>query len=442
MRIIFNKTIGFRCLIVLATLLFTFSWSHTVFADLTEDAKSIYGDSVYYDPTSIGSTTPCTPSGGTPSGSGSVYFVGDSIGVGIKPDLGTALSGAGWQLGLSDSLSSRTLSGGSVSPDGLGAVDQPADQAAIKAAKAVVVELGTNTGGFSAANVSAMIGKIKALNSAAAIYWVDTVVVSRPGYTASLNGVNSIIYSQATTNNYKVISWAKKVLGDTAVPTSMPPGAPDPNGFINNGDGLGVHPSAKGAAAMADLIAKAVTTGGNSCGGASCNQAEVKDNKIKIWTYLISAPRSLTPPQAAGIMGNLQAESHFDPAIEQKSGSWNDMSNASGRAVGIAQWDGGRRPTLISTAKSQGKDPKDLCFQLDYLYNESLHRKNRDNPNLGEWDGLKLVPDAPGAAYYWHRNFERSSDGPEKIQGRSNNAVAILAELGSITGSNGAGGSP
>lgn len=150
------------------------------------------------------------------------------------------------------------------------------------------------------------------------------------------------------------------------------------------------------------------------------------ENRIKVWNFLVTAPRSLTPPQAAGIMGNLQAESHFDPAIEQVKGAWQNMNpSVYHQAVGLVQWDGGRRVAIVNAAKAQNKDPKDLAFQLEYMYQEALKR--------GDWDRIKQTTTAADSAFIWHKYYEVSADGPERIQGRINNANAILAELGSTT---------
>lgn len=168
------------------------------------------------------------------------------------------------------------------------------------------------------------------------------------------------------------------------------------------------------------------------CGGSStpaacsCSTLNGADNAAKIWNFLIS--KGLSPPQAAGIMGNLQAESSFNPAAAQTPNAWDDLSDASHEGVGIAQWDLGRRAALINAARAQGKDPKDLDFQLNYLFQEATSR--------GDWAAIQQTNDPASATLVWHQRFERSSDGPSKIQGRINNAIDILTRFGSTSPSN------
>tara|TARA_R100001079_G_scaffold105145_1_gene72251 strand:- start:273 stop:956 length:684 start_codon:yes stop_codon:yes gene_type:complete len=74
----------------------------------------------------------------------------------------------------------------------------------------------------------------------------------------------------------------------------------------------------------------------------------------------------LTKTAAIGIVANLKAESNLDPSIKQKGG---------GPGRGLAQWEkGGRYDTdrinLVSFARDQGKDWKDLNTQIDFILHE------------------------------------------------------------------------
>ena len=180
-----------------------------------------------------------------------------------------------------------------------------------------------------------------------------------------------------------------------------------------------------------------------STGSSSLIGTDIEARKSYIWNFLTNT-KGLTPPQAAGVMGNFQAESGFRPEAEQTPGAWSDLSGASNHAVGIAQWDGGRRPALINAATSQGKDSKDLGFQLDYLVEEAQNRPV-DN-TLGktppaalgapdEWEGLKLMQSVQDSTIFWHAEFEVSNDGPARVQNRVNFATDILERFGSGGGS-------
>lgn len=110
------------------------------------------------------------------------------------------------------------------------------------------------------------------------------------------------------------------------------------------------------------------------------------DNAQKIWDKLLSA--GLTPAGAAGLMGNLQAESGLNPRNLQNSfekklgtsdadytaavdcGAYADF--ATDRAgYGLAQWTHpSRKAALLAYAKARGCSVGDLDTQADYLLQE------------------------------------------------------------------------
>ncbi|MCZ7975058.1 phage tail tip lysozyme [Agrobacterium salinitolerans] len=69
--------------------------------------------------------------------------------------------------------------------------------------------------------------------------------------------------------------------------------------------------------------------------------------------------------QAAGIVGNLMAESSFNTSARNK-GDGQDGSDS----IGIGQWNGSRAKGLHSFATSRGTDVSDLDTQLDYYVHE------------------------------------------------------------------------
>lgn len=142
---------------------------------------------------------------------------------------------------------------------------------------------------------------------------------------------------------------------------------------------------------------KLAATGTGTCSGST--------NPEKVWNFLIG--KGLTPEQAAGVMGNVQQEAtiNFDPGISEKSG---------GGGYGIIQWTGTRRAALEAAAKAKGVDVADLCFQLEYLYEESAARNAKGGGN--EWEGLKQQKTVLDATIYWHDNAERSGDTPEQVR--------------------------
>lgn len=110
------------------------------------------------------------------------------------------------------------------------------------------------------------------------------------------------------------------------------------------------------------------------------------DNAKTIWDYLIG--KGLNAFAAAGLMGNLHAESGLNPQNLQNTsnkklnltdeeytkkvddGSYTNFVRDSA-GYGLAQWTyHSRKQNLLNFAKSTGKSIGDLSMQLDFLWNE------------------------------------------------------------------------
>jgi N-acetylmuramoyl-L-alanine amidase len=126
--------------------------------------------------------------------------------------------------------------------------------------------------------------------------------------------------------------------------------------------------------------------------------------ELEIWNWLTDpAGGGLSGMQAAGIMGNMSAESSFNP----------DAHEVGGTGYGLVQWSFGRADALRAAAKKQGVAASDLLFQLKYLKNESESRAVTSSvvPAAGsEWATLKTITTVENATLFWHNNFEVSSD--------------------------------
>lgn len=109
------------------------------------------------------------------------------------------------------------------------------------------------------------------------------------------------------------------------------------------------------------------------------------------YVYQALKGAGLPPVGIAGVMGNIQVESGFDPS-RQNSGEG---------AIGLAQWEGSRRTALQAFAASRSKSESDLDTQIMFLIQEA---KNR-----GNWDAMSKMTDARQAAAYWDSAFEVSS---------------------------------
>lgn len=99
----------------------------------------------------------------------------------------------------------------------------------------------------------------------------------------------------------------------------------------------------------------------------SSSFGQISGNTVKeqVWNYLTSA--GFTDEAAAGVMGNMEAESGVDPTCIQSGGA--------GPAAGICQWENyntksGRWKEVYDLATNRGKDWTDLQCQLDFLMTE------------------------------------------------------------------------
>lgn len=109
--------------------------------------------------------------------------------------------------------------------------------------------------------------------------------------------------------------------------------------------------------------------------------------------------KGLTPEQAAGVTGNAQLESGFDPLAHNPSGP---------EYLGIFQWDKPGRWLLLKTyAASKGQDPNTLVAQLDFAWYEATER--------GDIAGLKAQGTTLElATWYWGRFYEVAIIGGSK----------------------------
>lgn len=82
-------------------------------------------------------------------------------------------------------------------------------------------------------------------------------------------------------------------------------------------------------------------------------------NEQAIYQDLVGTEH-LPPAAAYGILGNFQVESGFSPTA----------FNPAEGAIGIAQWEGGRRTNLDQTAAAMGQPETSLAAQLTYLNQE------------------------------------------------------------------------
>jgi hypothetical protein len=150
------------------------------------------------------------------------------------------------------------------------------------------------------------------------------------------------------------------------------------------------------------------------CSGGDSSTLDVADlgaNTKTAMAYLVNEGK-FTPEQAAGIVGNLMAESgtKLDPTA----------TSADGGAYGIAQWRGGRQSDMKAWVAAQGSDPNSFEGQLAYV----LHEFNTSE-NAAKADLLKQHT-ANDAAFSVYKYYERPDDGSYPT--REKNARSVLKQ--------------
>lgn len=121
-----------------------------------------------------------------------------------------------------------------------------------------------------------------------------------------------------------------------------------------------------------------VTNGVVSTGGSTSNWTATGGSiEQKTWNAIRGAGYS--PIATAAAMGNIQAESGFNPNIIEAGG---------GGGFGLCQWTGGRRTQLENFAKSKGKSPGDIDVQLEFLLVEIANRVSSNSLSL-TYEGKK-----------------------------------------------------
>lgn len=176
--------------------------------------------------------------------------------------------------------------------------------------------------------------------------------------------------------------------------------------------------------------------GALTCGGATLSTLSGSENEEKIFNYLTKT-QNLTAVQAAGIMGNLSAESGFNPRRVQNTktpeGDRDDMVIGKDIGFGIAQWTSIDRQRKLHDAVIAAKTKdSDLRVQLDYLWTElnTVYKSDTLEP-------LRATNDVAQATVIVVINFERPAEknSPALQRERINNAQGVLTKYGSSTAS-------
>lgn len=134
--------------------------------------------------------------------------------------------------------------------------------------------------------------------------------------------------------------------------------------------------------------------------------------------FEINGGRPLSREQAIGIIGNMMSESYGanpraiqgDSSLSQWETSDNDevlsWGNDGGKAIGIIQWDKGRRVELVNFAISEGTEWHDLTTQLKFLKSEMDAGEKEQLISGGFNEPGKSLEEY---TKIWNTHFERSA---------------------------------
>lgn len=167
------------------------------------------------------------------------------------------------------------------------------------------------------------------------------------------------------------------------------------------------------------------------------------DNAETIWDWL-TQDQGLSNQAAAGIMGNIQQESGFNPHAYQEAGERDEAPEGTWRGYGLCQWTKERCDNLRQFASERGTSSGDLVTQLEFMKAEATTGYNGGG-RPGVWDKVAAAETPEDASKIWASEFEGCGiDGA-----RHEYAVDIFNKQGKgitnqTTGSSGgkAGGKP
>ncbi|RTL36066.1 MAG: hypothetical protein EKK48_27310 [Candidatus Melainabacteria bacterium] len=190
---------------------------------------------------------------------------------------------------------------------------------------------------------------------------------------------------------------------------NQPPAPPPENGFVprgvsgsSGGPGGGGGSGDGGAGGFAGnggFDSSGMFRGNGGAGDGSISTGETGKpigpgetvQAKQLYDYFVE--HGFTPAQASGILGNIQTESSF------KTSAY----NAGEGAIGLCQWEGGRRTDLENFAREQGKPVTDWHVQADFIMHELNGKESR------AMAAIKSATTPQEAAVAFQSKYERSA---------------------------------
>ncbi len=405
----------------------------------TTETDAIFRDHPYYQDAT---GTECLPSGVSQNNTGTnTYVLGDSISYGLHED--------GIEQKLSEKLGgetkvnydggrSITAPGFQVKTSALDAVDDDAEY--IKTAKTIIIVLGTNLGDdpFDQ-KMNELLTKLRSHAPGANYFWVDIGATGAKS-AETWSARNRIIYEQASSKNYAVISRYKAIFGPDADPLNITagqnfPGLADEDVATYGAGNVHGAYAELSAAILEEVDKPSSTPTATSASGCVCQGGPIvqgSEAKAIVWNYLVGE-MSFTAIQAAGAMGNIEQESGFNP-LATYPGTTSETPPPGDTAWGLIQWTAGRKRALVEFANQQNKNPNQLDVQLDYmkLELEGAYRSNVLEPMLS-------ATTLEESTLVWLEHYEvpcpneETGTCEEEMLRRLPFAQAYLTEFGSVS---------
>ena len=184
-----------------------------------------------------------------------------------------------------------------------------------------------------------------------------------------------------------------QLMRERAVSSSRVPAASAPTILLPVPGELRVPAAASGFGGASGSGGGSGPAGASGGGGTEQPLASGEDARAKqIYDYLV-CQYHFTPAQAAGIVGNMEVKSGLNPSTE----------NAAEGAIGLCQWEAGRRTDLENFAVSQGRSATEWKTQVDFM----VHELGTDESGAGS--ALLSASTATQAATVFDEDYEPSA---------------------------------
>lgn len=198
--------------------------------------------------------------------------------------------------------------------------------------------------------------------------------------------------------------------------------------IVGTGAATAYGPWMLGTHMTASLYARQQLALNGNCGqptevaAQASGTASAEKGEASVWRALRSA--GFDDVHAAGVMGNMKAESGFDPQIVQGGGHATRPGDAGSRGYGLVQWTPGRKLSdyIGSATPTVANQVETLKAQLE---------GRGPHPERAAGDAFWATSDVAAAARVFHLRYERSAstDSSQRVR----NALSIHQRLHGIS---------